>query len=562
MKKLLIAAFLFAFIVCTPVLAAEAKADGIGGDELSFMAKTSPFAKIIADKYDSYGEFVDENSREPLKMSLSLPNGKSILYGDDVYFGVTLNESALKEGERVAIDICSDGGKTLLTKTFYINSDYIFSSKDIVGSLFAGYTDNVALSEGIGFTAAATLYGQNGNQLIESESVDFSISSAGFNVGESGGFMLSGMGRNIKHTDCFTACATHSKTLSWNSFDNAECAITLRRGSSTVFSGTVDGSSFDVYKYYLSGSPDTEYTLSAVVKPKGSSVSEPENTLSAKFVLGSHPSRPSISSVTSDYSRALFSAGSLGEPEIRIALSDSSGNTVYDDYAGQRLDEGKYSATASYRTYPCAGQSAAYSFSITSSQAAAGKVLSQAVDIISAREGTYSTVVRADGKSMSIGKICWHGVNAQLLLKRIMNADPALLKKELQGTTLYNDILKSTDYWKTRICSVAEKPVLSDAISTDTARLVQDAYAEEFIYQYYKYGSVNKKISNKGALIFYCDLSIQGGNGAANRIVNTISGEVTLDKIYKASLSDSVMGRYSTRRTAVYNEIKKLGYTK
>ena len=408
----------------------------------------------------------------------------------------------------------------------------------------------------------------DGNELISTDYKQFTVASAGFNITEGNdGFSLAGLGRDAEHTDCYTACSTHSKTLTWNSFADAECLIMLKRGSNTVFNGTVSGNSFDVSDYYLSDSPDTEYVLTAKVRNKGESTANKINTISYKFVSGDHPSAPTIEAVSCDYARAIFTITDLDNSYDAIISIKSGSKLLYEDYMGQVLPKGSYTATAVLHRYPCAGISKAVSFKVTAEQEETGKVLRQTVTMISSREGTYNTVDRVDGNSMSIGKICWHGTNAQLLLQRIKLANPGELKANLEGTVLYEDISKPKTYWSTRTCSVEEKPILQKAISSDTAKLVQDAYADEFIYKYVEYGKNKKGITNPGALMFYCDLCIQGGSGAANRVANAVINsevdEVTLDIIYQASLVDKTFKNYKTRRTAIYNYIKDtIGYAK
>ena len=188
------------------------------------------------------------------------------------------------------------------------------------------------------------------------------------------------------------------------------------------------------------------------------------------------------------------------------------------------------------------------------------KIRSDAVKIIVAQEGTYNSVSLDDNGALSVGMMQWHGPNAHDLMKSIRDRDPALARELLKGTTIYNELDQANYTWNKRILASSEKTPVANFISSAIGKQQQDLFAENYMNDYITRAK-NRGITSGGAIIFYCDLAIQGGPGNANGVSNLITGTVTLDKIYQASLNHYVMGQYSSRRTKVYNSIKALGYS-
>lgn len=65
-------------------------------------------------------------------------------------------------------------------------------------------------------------------------------------------------------------------------------------------------------------------------------------------------------------------------------------------------------------------------------------------------------------------------------------------------------------------------------------------------------------VEDPAALVYFADLENQGGGGASARVAAAAKKPVTLDTLHAAGLADRVMGKYSTRRNAVYSAAKKL----
>lgn len=174
------------------------------------------------------------------------------------------------------------------------------------------------------------------------------------------------------------------------------------------------------------------------------------------------------------------------------------------------------------------------------------RIVNAATDIIVTNEGNYTTVVRNDNGSLSIGKICWHGTNALNLLKDIVAKNPTQALNIL-GNSLYNEIITSYS-WDTRIPSSSEASVISVLLSTAESREVQDETGWEYVSRYVSHGQ-DLGITEPEALVFFADYENQmGRNGAASFYyqVKNHYGEVNLGTLYSASSKNS-------RRVRTYN---------
>ena len=161
-------------------------------------------------------------------------------------------------------------------------------------------------------------------------------------------------------------------------------------------------------------------------------------------------------------------------------------------------------------------------------------------------EGTYTTVVRNDNGSLSIGKICWHGTNALNLLKDIVAKNPTQALGIL-GSSLYNEIITYSS-WETKIPTVNETAVITVLLSTAESRDIQDKTAWEYISRYVEHG-IELGITEPEALIFFADYENQmGRNGAASFYYNVMRnyGEVNLGTLFSASSKNA-------RRVRTYN---------
>lgn len=186
------------------------------------------------------------------------------------------------------------------------------------------------------------------------------------------------------------------------------------------------------------------------------------------------------------------------------------------------------------------------SFPLFASAATFNQIVNAATEIIMKNEGNYTTVVRNDNGSLSIGKICWHGTNALNLLKDIVSKNPTQALNIL-GSSLYNEIITSYS-WDKKIPTSSEAAVISVLLSTAESRQVQDETAWKYISNYVSHGQT-LGITEAEALVFFADYENQNGRtGAANFYyeVRNARGKVNLGTLFESSSKNS-------RRTRTYN---------
>ncbi|MBR3867774.1 MAG: GBS Bsp-like repeat-containing protein [Clostridia bacterium] len=186
------------------------------------------------------------------------------------------------------------------------------------------------------------------------------------------------------------------------------------------------------------------------------------------------------------------------------------------------------------------------SFPLSASAASFNQIVNATTDIIMTNEGNYTTVVRNDNGSLSIGKICWHGTNALNLLKDIVALNPTQALSIL-GSSLYNEIITSYS-WNTKIPTSAEASVIAVFLSTAESRKVQDETAWKYISEYVDHGMA-LGITEPEALVFFADFENQNGRAGAASFyyeVRNAYGTVNLGTLYAASSKNP-------RRTRTYN---------
>lgn len=194
-------------------------------------------------------------------------------------------------------------------------------------------------------------------------------------------------------------------------------------------------------------------------------------------------------------------------------------------------------------------------FPLFASAATFNQIVNATTEIIMINEGNYTTVVKNDNGSLSIGKICWHGTNALNLLKDIIAKNPTQALNIL-GSALYNEIITSY-YWDTKIPTNAEASVIAILLSTAESREVQDETAWKYISGYVSHGQA-LGITEPEALVFFADFENQNGRAGAASFyyeVRNAYGAVNLGTLYAASSKNS-------RRTRTYNFCATINWNK
>ena len=196
--------------------------------------------------------------------------------------------------------------------------------------------------------------------------------------------------------------------------------------------------------------------------------------------------------------------------------------------------------------------------SVRAEQADSDTVVAAAAKILYNNEGGYQSVNPNDNGALSIGKLQWHASRALSLLRAIVSAD---LKQaqNLLGNSLYNEITSNKTNWNTRKLTTSEASAVKKLLATNASKAAQDLLAVKDIASYIEQAE-QLGITNEPALVYFADLTNQGGSGASARVAASAVkaagsyAAVTLNELHEAAICDSVMGlkAYQNRRFATY----------
>lgn len=201
-------------------------------------------------------------------------------------------------------------------------------------------------------------------------------------------------------------------------------------------------------------------------------------------------------------------------------------------------------------------------------------LLTIAQQVVFGNEGDYDTVVRDDGKNpktgylggVSIGKLQWHESRAYDLLLKIMKEDMETAKKLLgENSKVYKELCdpilaKSGNRWYERVLTVEEKQAISKLISTNIGKKAQDEQAKLDMQGYLNAGK-KLGITDEKTLIYFADLQNQSPKRAKEIVQDAGGGKgLTLEKIHKFALDNSVMGKYVLRRNTTFDKINNLTF--
>ena len=213
--------------------------------------------------------------------------------------------------------------------------------------------------------------------------------------------------------------------------------------------------------------------------------------------------------------------------------------------------------------------------SFTLDGVSSSEILEAAVAIIIENEssGSYTAVNKNDAGACSIGCLQWHGTRALNLLKSIVSAD-ADTALSLLGTTLYNEIISSSD-WSSRTLSSSEATAIANLLGSSAGVAAQEELAASDVAEYINRG-YSRGIRNAAALVYYADVENQCGSGGSYKCLTyaaNIAGSeetVTMNEMYIAAIcygyqlypSDSSNRTiFIKRRASVYGVISEYGWT-
>ncbi len=195
------------------------------------------------------------------------------------------------------------------------------------------------------------------------------------------------------------------------------------------------------------------------------------------------------------------------------------------------------------------------------------------IRMYSSNENTYDGVTSSDSGAVGMGILGWRGPKALELLKIICKKAPTLSKKTL-GTSLYNEVVNTTDLsaWNSRTFNSTEVAAAKNLISTDVGIASQNELARsDILYQVNE--AWNQNIRSDAAILYYCSVCNHYGPGGAKTFMTYIrqtmgitSSETinSLDEFHNAVVQAAKIysyvsgpnNYYLTYRTKIYNFIK------
>lgn len=211
------------------------------------------------------------------------------------------------------------------------------------------------------------------------------------------------------------------------------------------------------------------------------------------------------------------------------------------------------------------------SATLSPSSVSVDDVLDAAAEFITSQEGSYSSVNADDNGALSLGILQWHGANALVLMRLIVAADNESAY-DILGSSLYNEIIKSTTTWSTRTLSSSEVTKFSNCISSTAGKKIQDKLLDSYISIYIN-RATNLGIKNAAALVIYADLENQRGSSGALKTAAAAAelagsySKVTANEMLITSIccystsSESLYKSFVKRRLAAYEYVIGLGWT-
>ncbi|WP_349948942.1 peptidoglycan-binding protein [Lacrimispora sp. BS-2] len=177
-------------------------------------------------------------------------------------------------------------------------------------------------------------------------------------------------------------------------------------------------------------------------------------------------------------------------------------------------------------------------------------IVEYAIQVILRGEGNYTAI--NDKDPISIGILQWYQERAHDLLCNIKAMNSQLVENLLgKGSALFAELSQDRSVFKGRYLNADEKKALVALLNTKESHQVQDETAKSDVGGYIETGK-SKGITNEKALIYYADLYNQSPK-QTNLIVESIHGEVSLDKLHQAAMNNSIMNQYASRRQNAYN---------
>ncbi|MDR1692056.1 MAG: N-acetylmuramoyl-L-alanine amidase [Oscillospiraceae bacterium] len=181
-----------------------------------------------------------------------------------------------------------------------------------------------------------------------------------------------------------------------------------------------------------------------------------------------------------------------------------------------------------------------------------------AVPIIVANEGSYTTLAKDDNGALSIGEFGWHASRALALMRMIVSFNNPSAQKIL-GDALYNEITRAASgAWDKRVPTDDEAAKIVNLLKTPESKKAQDTLAQTDVKTYVEKG-ISYGLTDCGALIYFADGVNQYGTASAlwkNITAEALKGKGDVAAMYQATKNQTQ--NYLARREKVYGKVLAL----
>lgn len=176
--------------------------------------------------------------------------------------------------------------------------------------------------------------------------------------------------------------------------------------------------------------------------------------------------------------------------------------------------------------------------------------------IISANEGSYTTVAGSDNShGVSIGKFQWHEGRALALLQAMRAADSSLFDSTLISNGGQSILTKmNIKSWDELTFNSAEVAATKKLLAIEKFQAVQDVTADRDLQGYIDKGT-SLGLSDPKAIAYFADLYNQRPASAVTIAKSALNNGGSLEAIHSAAMSDSIMSAYKTRRNNTYKKL-------
>lgn len=187
-----------------------------------------------------------------------------------------------------------------------------------------------------------------------------------------------------------------------------------------------------------------------------------------------------------------------------------------------------------------------------------GDLASIVAEVLSMNEGSYTSINWNDNGATSIGKAQWNANRCKNMLIRIRGVNQNAFDTVLSnyGASDFLNQLNENVSWNNFLIGETSPRgrATKEILGTDYSKEAQDSQILEDCQVYIEHAR-SYNITDPAAIIYYCDVENQWGQGGAADLGR--NGGNSLDSMHQYAMSHKY-GQYATRRNNTYNKIKEL----